>query len=86
MPELSPTIFAVVVAVLVGAMVIVPRLKNMKKKPNAHELYFGSASTATGQQPSAEVPHGAPRATSPTRGGVPVAKSSTERPEPLRLP
>jgi hypothetical protein len=86
MPELSPTIFVAVVAILVGAMLIVPRLRGRSQKPTTHDLYFGTTPKAPAAHVPGEVPEGAPRVPLPSRSAAPAAKPANSRPQPLKLP
>ncbi len=80
MPELSPTIFGLVVIAVVGLMVIVPRVRARKHHPTQHEMYFGEQTGGSGAP-------GAPRATSPTRlAETEGAAAESEAPAPLKLP
>lgn len=81
MPELSPTVFGLIVIALVSLLVIIPRVRNRSHHPTQHEMYFGDQAAARPAAP------GAPRATSPTRMATdqPV-QGKAEPPAPLKLP
>lgn len=90
MPELSPTIFAIVVVALVGVLIVVPRLRQRGQKHTAEELYIGARTenrTPVASAPPAATPLGAPRAPSPVQNGQNGQSAPAAEPTPpLKLP
>lgn len=89
MPDINAAIFGVIVAIVVGAMVLAPRMKDRGKKPTVHDMYFNEAprterpmhlesmvAPPLPAQPQDAQATGAPRAPSPARQ-APVGQAPT---------
>lgn len=85
MPQLSPTVFGLIVIAVVGSMVLVPRIRARSKRPTQHDMYFGDAAQGPSRPTQSEAPLGAPRAAAPTRQ-APGQPPQPETPAPLKLP
>lgn len=99
MPDINAAAFGLIVAIIVGAMVLAPRMRDRKHKPTVHEMYFNEpvrAARPTHLEREVAAPPtirpvqpqaGAPRAPSPTRVAPPQAPSAAQpAPQPLKLP
>jgi hypothetical protein len=69
MSEINPLIFGAAVIAFVALLVIVPRIIEMRRRPKAHDMYFGdlepTESWVRPAEPEQAAALGAPRALSP---------------------
>lgn len=78
MPEVSSLLFGAAVFLLVGIMILAPRIARARRRPTTHEMYFGDIQPiepwARPSSPSDGIPAGAPRAPSPLVGPTGAAE------------